>query len=188
MCSSVCLCPFLFLKQGQCAFSFTYVDSSHRQVHAHNLTSFYMISSMFHVLHGTMDENNCGTCDTCFFSPTQQYSILMDNDSFPSLQWWKTSRLLVRLSGGYEYCLSTLHWTAMGLYNVSKRKQSKHALKAMKTIGRGGVSKDFLKHVKPFTRSIRIVLAVARGWEARVDNRMFEVLIAEGKEGRFRYL
>mmetsp|Transcript_59263 Transcript_59263/g.144912 ORF Transcript_59263/g.144912 Transcript_59263/m.144912 type:complete len:878 (-) Transcript_59263:4409-7042(-) len=93
--------------------------------------------------------------------------------------WWKTSRLLVRLSGGYEYCLSTLHWTAMGLYNVNKRKQGKHALKAMKTIGRGGVSKDFLKHVKPFTRSIRIVLAVARGWEARVDNRMFEVLIAE---------
>jgi hypothetical protein len=94
--------------------------------------------------------------------------------------WWKTSRLLVRLSGGYEYCLSTIYWTAMGLYDVTRRKQSKHALKAMKTIGRGGVSKDFLKHVKPFTRSIRIVLAVARGWEARVDNRMFEVLIAEG--------
>ena len=69
----------------------------------------------------------------------------------------------------------------MGFYNVSKHKQGKRALKAMKTIGRGGVSKDFLNHVKPFTRTIRIVLAVARGWEARVDNRMFEVLIAEGK-------
>lgn len=95
--------------------------------------------------------------------------------------WWKTSRLLVRLSGGYEYCLSTIAWTAMGLYDVTRRKQSKHALRAMKTIGRGGVSRDFLKNVKPFTRSIRILLAVARGWEARVDNRMMEVFIAEGR-------
>jgi hypothetical protein len=31
-----------------------------------------------------------------------------------------------------------------------------------------------------FTRSIRIILAVARGLEARVDNRMYEVLVAEG--------
>ena len=67
----------------------------------------------------------------------------------------------------------------MGLYDVTRRRQGKRALKAMKTIGRGGVSKDFLKHVKPFTRSIRIVLAVARGWEARVDNRLYEVMVAE---------
>ncbi|KAG7352169.1 hypothetical protein IV203_008217 [Nitzschia inconspicua] len=93
--------------------------------------------------------------------------------------WWKTSRLLVRLTGGYEYCLNTLAWMAMAAFNVKKHKQAKQALKSMKAIGRGGVSRDFLKHVKPFTRSIRIVLAVARGWEARVDNRFYEVLIAE---------
>jgi hypothetical protein len=69
----------------------------------------------------------------------------------------------------------------MAVFNVSKHRQSKQALKSMKAIGRGGVSKDFLNNVKPFTRSIRIVLAVARGWEARVDNRLFEVLIAEGR-------
>ena len=63
--------------------------------------------------------------------------------------WWKTSRLLVRLSGGYEYCLNPTNWVAMGTYVVKKRKQGKRALRSMKAIGRGGVSKDFLKTVKP---------------------------------------
>lgn len=63
--------------------------------------------------------------------------------------WWKTSRLLVRLSGGYEYCLNPTNWTAMGAYAVQKRKQGKRALRSMKAIGRGGVSKDFLSNVKP---------------------------------------
>jgi hypothetical protein len=93
--------------------------------------------------------------------------------------WWKTSRLLVRLSGGYEYCLSQVDWVAMGVYKVSKHRQAKRALKSMKAIGRGGPSRDFLKNVKPFTRTIRIVLAVARGLEAKVDNRFGEVLLAE---------
>lgn len=38
--------------------------------------------------------------------------------------WWKTSRLLVRLSGGYELCLNATNWDAMGAYNVIKRKQA----------------------------------------------------------------
>ncbi len=94
--------------------------------------------------------------------------------------WWKTSRLLVRVSGGYEYCIDAENWLAMGMYKVSKRRQAKKALKIVKAIGRGGPSKDFLNNVQKFTRSIRIILAVARGWEARVDNRFIEVLLAEG--------
>lgn len=93
--------------------------------------------------------------------------------------WWKTSRLLVRVSGGYEYCLTEINWVAMGLYKVSKHRQAKKALKSVKGIGRGGPSRDFLSNIKPFTRSIRIILAVARGWEAKVDNRFTEVMLAE---------
>jgi len=93
--------------------------------------------------------------------------------------WWKTSRLLVRVSGGYEYCINKGNWIAMGMYNVTKHKQAKMALKSVKGIGRGGPSADFLAVVQPFTRSIRIILAVARGWEAKVDNRFVEVLLAE---------
>jgi hypothetical protein len=93
--------------------------------------------------------------------------------------WWKTSRLLVRISGGYEYCFNQVHWIEMGLYKVSRHKQAKKALKSVKGIGRGGPSSNFLAVVQPFTRGIRIVLAVARGWEARVDNRFLEVLLAE---------
>lgn len=94
--------------------------------------------------------------------------------------WWKTSRLLVRLSGGYEYCLSQVNWVVMATYKVSKHRQAKKALKSVKAIGRGGPSRDFLKNVKVFTRTIRIILAVARGLEAKVDNRFVEVLLAEG--------
>ena len=93
--------------------------------------------------------------------------------------WWKTSRLLVRLSGGYEYCLNGENWDDMSQYLVSKRRQAKQALKSMKAIGRGGPSRDFLQEVQKFTRSIRIVLAVARGYEARRDHRLIEVGLAE---------
>lgn len=67
--------------------------------------------------------------------------------------WWKTSRLLVRLSGGYEYCLNPINWQAMGIYMVEKRKQGKRALRSMKAIGRGGPSRDFLSNVKPVSQS-----------------------------------
>ena len=36
-----------------------------------------------------------------------------------------------------------------------------------------------MSHLIQFTRTIRIVLAVARAWEARVDNRLYEVGVAE---------
>jgi hypothetical protein len=68
--------------------------------------------------------------------------------------WWKTSRLLVRLSGGYENCYDPINWEAMGTYVVSKRKQGKRAFKSMKAIGRGGPSTDFLSTVKPVSGRI----------------------------------
>ena len=74
--------------------------------------------------------------------------------------WWKTSRLLVRLSGGYEYCLDSTNWTAMGRYAVERRRQGKQAFRSMKAIGRGGPSKDFLSNVKPVCENeCRVVMS-----------------------------
>lgn len=77
------------------------------------------------------------------------------------------------------YCQDALNRTTMAMWKVSKAKQAKHALKQMKRIGHGGVARLFLQEVHPFTRTLRIVLAIARAWEARVDNRFYEVGIAE---------
>jgi hypothetical protein len=93
--------------------------------------------------------------------------------------WWKTSRLLLRLAGGLMFCYDDLNWAMMQAYDVSKKKQAKQALKVVKRIGQGGPIRPFLQDVHPFTRSLRIVLAVARAWEAKVDNRLYEVGIAE---------
>lgn len=94
--------------------------------------------------------------------------------------WWKTSRLLVRLSGAYGWCQDSITWTFMATIDVTRRKGAKAALKQVKKIGRGGPNRLFLKNVHPFTRTLRIFLACARAWEARVDNRFYEVGIAEG--------
>jgi len=93
--------------------------------------------------------------------------------------WWKSSRLLVRLVGSYEWCHDVVHWTLMATFKVTKQKGAKHAFRQYKAIGRGGPNTDFLSDVKPFTRSIRIILAVSRALEARVDNRLTEVGMAE---------
>lgn len=93
--------------------------------------------------------------------------------------WWKTSRLLVRLVGSYQWCASPLNWTAMALLNLSRRKQTKLAIRQAKAIGRGGPNRDFLQDFQPFTRTLRIALATFRALEARVDNRFLEVGIAE---------
>ena len=108
--------------------------------------------------------------------------------------WWKTSRLLVRLSGGYVFChnnykavvtatttvaaamggtggaiggvgdtasvtTSNNAWYSLITTSLTKTKgkmkykdHSRHAFKMMKTIGRGGVSKDFLNNVRPVSR------------------------------------
>jgi hypothetical protein len=94
--------------------------------------------------------------------------------------WWKTSRLLVRLAGALVFCEDDLMWETMAGFDVSRHKQARRAGKMVKKIGRGGPIKPFLDVVHPFTRSIRIVLAVARAWEAKVDNRLYEVGLAEG--------
>ncbi len=93
--------------------------------------------------------------------------------------WWKTSRLLVRLSGSYGWCQNIITWSLMATFDVTEKKGAKGALKQMKRIGRGGGNRVFLMNVHPFTRTLRIFIACARAWEARVDNRFYEVGIAE---------
>jgi hypothetical protein len=93
--------------------------------------------------------------------------------------WWKTSRLFIRMSGGVVYCEVRENWRAMGSWDVTAKRQLKAAAKQSKLIGQGGPMKGFLNQVQVFTRSIRIALACARAWEARVDNRLYEVGIAE---------
>lgn len=70
-------------------------------------------------------------------------------------------------------------WSQMARLNVHKHKQMKAAYRAMKAIGRGGAERIFLKRVFRFTRTLRIVIAIARAWEARIDNRLYEVGMAE---------
>jgi hypothetical protein len=94
--------------------------------------------------------------------------------------WWKSSRLLVRLSGSYAWCKDITMWTFMATLDVTRGKGARQALKQVKRIGRGGPNRLFLKNVHPFTRTLRIFIACARAWESRVDNRFYEVGIAEG--------
>lgn len=93
--------------------------------------------------------------------------------------WWKTSRLLVRVSAGIVYAQDPVNWVSMASWDTAMRKQCKAAATQSKRIGQGGPVKPFLDEVQPFTRIIRIVLAIARAWEARVDNRLYEVGLAE---------
>jgi hypothetical protein len=98
--------------------------------------------------------------------------------------WWKTSRLLARLAGGFCFLYNDpLSWSTvlanLGNAPTRRHKQLKQASKYVKQIGRGGPLASFLNIVTPGTRTIRIVLAVARAWEARVDHRFREVAMAE---------
>jgi hypothetical protein len=95
------------------------------------------------------------------FNRHRNYYIYMLNQF---RHWWKTSRLLVRVSGGYEFCLDRINWEAMAAYTVRKHKQAKRALKSMKAIGRGGPSRDFLHNVKPVSSFLeqRIILSWLR--------------------------
>jgi hypothetical protein len=141
-----------------------------------------VIYELFLLQEGNLDDLSAHPKTNPKLAPEQRFKRHRNYYIFQLNQfrhWWKTSRLLLRVSGGYEYCLSQVNWVAMGVYKVSKHKQAKRALKSVKAIGRGGPSRDFLKNVKKFTRTIRIVLAVARGLEAKVDNRFVEVLLAE---------
>jgi hypothetical protein len=94
--------------------------------------------------------------------------------------WWKSSRLLVRLSGAIVYAFVIFQWNALLSSLIRHEKKSlKTAMKTMTMIGRGGTNRWFLKGVQPGTRTLRIVMAVGRGLEASVDNRFWEVLLSE---------
>ncbi len=94
--------------------------------------------------------------------------------------WWKTSRLLVRIAGTLVLCFQLYDWsTNLPKIILHKKKGMKDALKAVKALGRGGMNRPFLEGVHPFTRTVRLYMAIMRGIEARADNRFWEVLIAE---------
>lgn len=94
--------------------------------------------------------------------------------------WWKTSRLLVRIAGSLCFAFVYYNWSdILPLLAVQKHKSIKAAVKVEKVIGQGGKNRPFLKGVQPFTRTMRLYMAINRGIEASVDNRFWEVLIAE---------
>lgn len=65
------------------------------------------------------------------------------------------------------------------MLDLNYPKEGKLAAKLAKRIGQGGPMKQFLNEVQPFTRTIRAGLAIARAVEAKVDNRLYEVGVAE---------
>ena len=92
--------------------------------------------------------------------------------------WWKSSRLLVRLAGlAILYSYPEVQ-TALAVLNVTKHKDRSRAFKWMKKLGRGGEMSPFFKTVQPFTRSLRIIVAVWRWFEASKVRR-FEVGVEE---------
>lgn len=94
--------------------------------------------------------------------------------------WWKSARLLVRLAGWACFAFLYYNWDKLlPKLEANTAKSIKNATKAMKAMGRGGMNRPFLKGVQPFTRTIRLYMAVNRGVEATPDNRFYEVLMAE---------
>jgi hypothetical protein len=93
--------------------------------------------------------------------------------------FWKVSRLLMRIAGGLVLALDPLVWRAMAIADLDIKGERKQAFRMYKRMGQGGPMALFLNGVQPFTRLIRIVLATARAWEAKVDNRLYEVALAE---------
>ena len=92
--------------------------------------------------------------------------------------WWKSSRLLVRLSGLYVYSQDPLNWDKMVILDLTKRKGPKKAMKLVKHLSQGGPMKYFLGNVKIFTRTVRIVTATWR-WIEAPESRRFEVGVEE---------
>mmetsp|Transcript_39430 Transcript_39430/g.94839 ORF Transcript_39430/g.94839 Transcript_39430/m.94839 type:complete len:983 (+) Transcript_39430:38-2986(+) len=80
--------------------------------------------------------------------------------------WWKNSRLLVRLAGLYVYSYDPAVAPAILVLDPTKRKTMKKLLKFGKRLGQGGPVRDFIKMVKPFTRSMRLLVGGWRWFEA----------------------
>ena len=92
--------------------------------------------------------------------------------------WWKSSRLLVRLSGLIVYYNMEENQAAFASLNLLKNKGPKHAAKFVKRMGQGGPMRPFLKAVQPITRTIRIVCAIWR-WVEATKARRSEVGVRE---------
>ena len=80
--------------------------------------------------------------------------------------WWKSSRLLVRLAGLYVYSYDPVIAPSILVLNPNKRKTIKKLVKFSKHLGQGGPVREFIKTVKPFTRSMRILVGSWRWFEA----------------------
>lgn len=88
--------------------------------------------------------------------------IFIDYYSQEFRHWWKSSRLLVRLGGLYVYSFDSTAAPAVLLLDPEKRKSIKKLVKFAKMLGQGGDQmRIFLKTVKPFTRTMRIIVG---GW------------------------
>jgi len=80
--------------------------------------------------------------------------------------WWKSSRLLVRIGGLYVYSFDPNIAPNILLLDPEKRKTIKKLFKFAKTLGQGGQLRIFVMTVKPFTRSMRILVGAWRWFEA----------------------
>eukprot|EP00985_Skeletonema_marinoi_P031268 scaffold37386_cov95-Skeletonema_marinoi.AAC.1 len=80
--------------------------------------------------------------------------------------WWKSSRLLVRLGGLYVYSFDPTIAPNILLLDPEKRKTIKKLFKFAKKLGQGGQLRVFVKTVKPFTRSMRLLVGGWRWFEA----------------------
>jgi hypothetical protein len=85
--------------------------------------------------------------------------------------WWKSSRLLVRLGGLIVFAADALIWEQLTTANLKRRKGRKRAAKLSKHLGQGGPMHWFLQICRPFTRTVRIVVAVWRWIEAAKPRR-----------------
>lgn len=102
--------------------------------------------------------------------------------------WWKSSRLLVRLAGLWTMAIAVEYLAKMERIEPFKKhhkanwKNTHKALKSVKHLGRGGPMRWFLKTVQPFTRTIRILVAVWR-WVEAAQCRRLEIGVEEAMVG-----
>lgn len=92
--------------------------------------------------------------------------------------WWKWSRLLVRLAGLYSYVQEKAVWSRILSRSLLKKKGPSTTLQLIKRLSQGGRVRAFMKNSQPYTRAVRIVVALWRILEASRCRRR-EVRLAE---------
>mmetsp|Transcript_28893 Transcript_28893/g.48498 ORF Transcript_28893/g.48498 Transcript_28893/m.48498 type:complete len:544 (-) Transcript_28893:13-1644(-) len=92
--------------------------------------------------------------------------------------WWKWCRLVVRLAALYAYTQDATNWNRIITADLLRKKGPKITLKLIRRLSQGGPIRPFLKNVQPFTRCVRILVAVWRTIEAARCRRR-EVRLAE---------